>query len=84
MAQGRSVAHDDSTRCCLERTDGGDRAAAVLGDLVPILTLYAPLVDKLEQVAHHLAARCGYDAVNVDLYDDEREKTLSVRSLRGP
>jgi diguanylate cyclase (GGDEF)-like protein/PAS domain S-box-containing protein len=47
-----------------------DRIASAVGDLVPIIASHAPLGDKLRAVAHRLAMRAGYAAVNFDLFDD--------------
>lgn len=58
----------DST---LARPLGGDRAAKMVGELVPLLTSPGQLKDKLRLVAHRLSVGAGYDAVNFVLGGDE-------------
>ncbi len=50
------------------RTLGGERAAAMVGQIVPLLTASGPIEDKLRLVAHRLSVGAGYDAVNVDVF----------------
>jgi diguanylate cyclase (GGDEF)-like protein len=53
----------------LSRPLGGDRAARMVGELVPLLTSPGNLQDKLRLVAHRLSVGAGYDAVNFVLSD---------------
>jgi diguanylate cyclase (GGDEF)-like protein/PAS domain S-box-containing protein len=48
----------------LARPLGGDRAARMVGELVPLLTSPGRLQDKLRLVAHRLSVGAGYDGVN--------------------
>lgn len=48
----------------LTRPLGGDRAAKMVGEIVPLLTSPGDLSDKLRLVAHRLSVGAGYDAVN--------------------
>ncbi len=50
------------------RTLGGERAAAMVGQIVPLLTASGTIEDKLRLVAHRLSVGAGYDAVNVDVF----------------
>ena len=50
------------------RTLGGERAAAMVGQLIPLLTASGTIEDKLRLVAHRLSVGAGYDAVNVDVF----------------
>ncbi|MCH7697714.1 MAG: diguanylate cyclase, partial [Chloroflexi bacterium] len=50
------------------RTLGGDRAAAMVGQIVPLLTASGTIEDKLRLVAHRLSVGAGYDAVNMDVF----------------
>ena len=50
------------------RTRGGERAAAMVGQIVPLLTASGTIEDKLRLVAHRLSVSEGYDAVNVDVF----------------
>ena len=50
------------------RTLGGERAAAMVGQIVPLLTGSGTIEDKLRLVAHRLSVGAGYDAVNVDVF----------------
>lgn len=47
-----------------------ERAARMIGDLVPLLTSPASLTEKLRQVAHRLSTGAGYDLVSLSLFDD--------------
>lgn len=56
------------------RDDGalsGTRAAALVGELVPLLTSPEELNEKLQLVAHRLSVGAGYDAVNFALFGQE-------------
>lgn len=48
----------------LARSLGGDRAAKMVGEIVPLLTSPGALDDKLRLVAHRLSVGAGYDGVN--------------------
>ncbi len=48
----------------LSRPLGGDRAAKMVGEIVPLLTSAGDLDDKLRLVAHRLSVGAGYDGVN--------------------
>ena len=50
------------------RTLGGERAAAMVGQIVPLLTASGTIEDKLRLVAHRLSVGAGYDAVNIDVF----------------
>ena len=50
------------------RTLGGERAAAMVGQIVPLLTASGTIENKLRLVAHRLSVGAGYDAVNVDVF----------------
>ena len=50
------------------RTLGGDRAAAMVGQIAPLLTASGTIADKLRLVAHRLSVGAGYDAVNMDVF----------------
>jgi len=44
-----------------------ERAAKLVSDIVPLLTIDGSGEDKLRLVAHHLSAGAGYDAVNFEV-----------------
>lgn len=46
-----------------------ERAARMVGDLVPLLTSSGDVSSKLRLVAHRLSAGAGYDGVDFTLYD---------------
>ena len=48
----------------LSRPLGGERAAKMVGEIVPLLTSPGALDDKLRLVAHRLSVGAGYDGVN--------------------
>ncbi len=52
----------------LPRGLGDERAAKMVGELVPLLTAPGDLDEKLRLVAHRLSVGAGYDAVNVFLF----------------
>ena len=55
------VAEGDKTH---SRLLGSDRAAKMVGEIVPLLTSPGALDDKLRLVAHRLQVGAGYDGVN--------------------
>jgi diguanylate cyclase (GGDEF)-like protein/PAS domain S-box-containing protein len=57
----------------LSRPLGGDRAAEMVGQIVPLLTSPGDLNDKLRLVAHRLSVGAGYEAVNFQLFSDPSE-----------
>lgn len=54
----------DASGAVLNRTLGGDRAAKMVGEIVPLLTSPGDVGSKLRLVAHRLSVGAGYDAVN--------------------
>ncbi len=68
----------------LARPLGGDRAAKMVGELVPLLTSPGQLQDKLRLVAHRLSVGAGYDAVNFVLSGDDYAGTASSSFARVP
>ena len=59
----------DATGLGSQRLVIGDRAARIVGELVPLLALGGTIDDKLKLVSHHLSVGAGYDAVNFDVFD---------------
>jgi PAS domain S-box-containing protein/diguanylate cyclase (GGDEF)-like protein len=57
----------------LSRSLGGERAAKMVGEIVPLLTSSGDLNDKLRLVAHRLSVGAGYDAVNFQLFGNPSE-----------
>jgi diguanylate cyclase (GGDEF)-like protein/PAS domain S-box-containing protein len=57
----------------LSRSIGGERAAKMVGEIVPLLTSSGDLNDKLRLVAHRLSVGAGYDAVNFQLFGNPSE-----------
>ena len=49
---------------------GSDRAAEMVGQIVPLLTSPGQLEDKLRLVSQRICVGAGYDAVNIDLFDE--------------
>lgn len=58
-----------------------DRIAGMVGDLVPIVVSRASLSDKLRAVAHRLAMRAGYAAVNFDVFDDRSRRVVAQNAF---
>ncbi len=62
---------------------GSERAAQMVGELVPLLTSPGRLDDKLRMVAHRLSVGAGYDAVNFRMFDSgdawDRAQTTFAR-----
>jgi diguanylate cyclase (GGDEF)-like protein/PAS domain S-box-containing protein len=54
------------------RSLGSDRAARMVGEIVPLLTSPGDLGDKLRLVSHRLSVGAGYDGVTFVLIDHER------------
>ena len=50
-----------------------DRAAKMLGEIVPLLTSPGELNDKLQRVAHRLSIGAGYEAVNFQVFTDSSQ-----------
>lgn len=59
------------------RRHGGDRAARLVGELVPLLTAPGTREDKLGLVAHQLSVGVGYDAVNFEVSGKSAEPGAS-------
>ncbi|MCJ7491515.1 MAG: diguanylate cyclase, partial [Dehalococcoidia bacterium] len=57
------------TASALSRPMGGERAAKMVGEIVPLLTSPGDLNDKLRLVAHRLSVGTGYDAVNFQVFE---------------
>jgi len=68
----------------LARPLGGDRAARMVGELVPLLTSPGKLQDKLRLVAHRLSVGAGYDGVNFVLTEDGQDGMASSSFARVP
>ena len=68
----------------LARPLGGDRAARMVGELVPLLTSPGRLQDKLRLVAHRLSVGAGYDGVNFVLTEDGQDGMASSAFARVP
>jgi diguanylate cyclase (GGDEF)-like protein/PAS domain S-box-containing protein len=64
----------------LSRTLGGDRAAKMVGEIVPLLTSAGTTEDKLRLVAHRLSVGAGYDGVHF-VVDDERKTGAASSSF---
>jgi diguanylate cyclase (GGDEF)-like protein/PAS domain S-box-containing protein len=57
---------------------GSERAAKMVGELVPLLTSHGELDDKLRLVAHRLSVGAGYDAVNFVVAGDNQRRRAST------
>jgi diguanylate cyclase (GGDEF)-like protein/putative nucleotidyltransferase with HDIG domain len=53
----------------LMRPLGGERAARMVGELVPLLTSPGDLSEKLRLVSHRLSIGAGYDAVHFEVFE---------------
>ena len=58
-----------------------DCAASMMADLLPTLTSAEPLEEKLGRVSHRLAMVCGYDAVNFDIYEEDRSHVRTQKAF---
>jgi PAS domain S-box-containing protein/diguanylate cyclase (GGDEF)-like protein len=63
------------------RSLGGDRAAKMVGEIVPLLTSSGDLNDKLRLVAHRLSVGAGYDGVNFTLLRPGLEEPFSLNTF---
>jgi diguanylate cyclase (GGDEF)-like protein/PAS domain S-box-containing protein len=70
-----------STVRSLSRSLGSDRAAKMVGEIVPLLTSSGDLNDKLRLVAHRLSVGAGYDGVNFALIRPGIEEPLSLNTF---
>ena len=70
-----------STARALPRSLGGDRAAKMVGEIVPLLTSSGDLNDKLRLVAHRLSVGAGYDGVNFALLRPGIEEPFSLNTF---
>lgn len=66
------------------RTLAGDRAARMVGEIVPLLTSDAHIKDKLRLVAHRLSVGAGYDAVHFVVEDAHASGLQSSTFARLP
>lgn len=63
----------------------GDRAARMVGEIVPLLTSPGRLEDKLRLVSHRLSVGAGYDAVNFALVGRPASPTVAANTFaRSP
>ncbi|HLB24672.1 MAG TPA: PAS domain S-box protein, partial [Dehalococcoidia bacterium] len=60
------------------RTVGDERAARMVGELVPLLTSGGTLDEKLRLVAHRLSVGAGYAGVNFDVLAEEGGRAATV------
>ncbi len=64
---------------------GRDRAAEMVGQIVPLLTSPGDLEDKLRLVGHRIAAGAGYDAVSIDLRSrPDAPPTIGITFAENP
>lgn len=68
----------------LSRTLGGDRAAKMVGEIVPLLTSAGSTEDKLRLVAHRLSVGAGYDGVHFVTNEDGKGGLASSSFARVP
>jgi diguanylate cyclase (GGDEF)-like protein len=62
--------HRDTSTSAAGSVLSGDRAAKLVGDLIPLLTMAGTREQKLGLVANHLSVAAGYDAVNFEVSGD--------------
>ncbi|MGB6838230.1 MAG: diguanylate cyclase, partial [Dehalococcoidia bacterium] len=67
----------------LPRPLGDDRAAEMVGELVPLLTSPGDLNEKLELVAHRLSVGAGYDGVNFRVFGPPSEPLMTQAAFGG-
>ena len=63
--------HRDTLSSAAGEALSGDRAAKLVGDLVPLLTMAGTREEKLAHVASRLSVGAGYDAVNFEVSGDK-------------
>jgi diguanylate cyclase (GGDEF)-like protein/PAS domain S-box-containing protein len=68
MYASRRQRAETTASTAFARVQGGDLAAAIVGEIVPFLTSPGDLNEKLSLVAARLSSGAGYDAVNFSLY----------------
>ncbi len=57
------------------RPFGGNGTVEMVGQIVPLLTSPGQLEDKLRLVSQRICVGAGYDAVNIDIFDQAGETT---------
>lgn len=65
----------------LSRPLGGDRAAQIVGELVPLLTSPGDLSEKLRLVSHRLSIGAGYDAVHFEIVAANSTAALATNTF---
>jgi diguanylate cyclase (GGDEF)-like protein/PAS domain S-box-containing protein len=65
--------HRDTLPSAADEILSGDRAAKLVGDLVPLLTAPGTREEKLAHVASRLSVGAGYDAVNFEISGSRTE-----------
>jgi diguanylate cyclase (GGDEF)-like protein/PAS domain S-box-containing protein len=68
----------------LPRTLGGERAAKMVGEIVPLLTSPGDLAGKLRLVAHRITVGAGYDGVTFILKGTNETKGTTSAFMRLP
>ncbi len=66
------------------RSMGSERAARMIGELVPLLTSPGAVDDKLRLVAHQLSVGAGYDGVNFFVEGMTRSRQASTTTDENP
>jgi len=77
----RSMDNEGGT---LPRTLGGERAAKMVGEIVPLLTSPGELAGKLRLVAHRITVGAGYDGVTFILKGPNETKGTTSAFIRLP
>jgi diguanylate cyclase (GGDEF)-like protein len=65
----------------LVRPLGGERAARMVGELVPLLTAPGDLSEKLSLVSHRLSIGAGYDAVHFEVFEMNSTAALATNTF---
>ena len=78
--------HRDTSTSATGNVLSGDRAAKLVGDLVPLLTAPGTREEKLALVANQLSVGAGYDAVNFEVSGDKpaTPQTWESTYVRAP
>ncbi len=78
MYEEKKARKANGTGLSPSRTIGDERAARMVGELVPLLTSSGTLDEKLRLVAHRLSVGAGYAGVNFDVLGEHDGRTTTV------
>jgi diguanylate cyclase (GGDEF)-like protein/PAS domain S-box-containing protein len=73
----------DTASAAGQRAVAADRAARIVGELVPLLAHGGTLDEKLQLASRHLSVGAGYEAVTFDVFDEGKAQVRDENTTIG-